>query len=155
MAREMEKSDAEQAQAVLGTLLEKMGMDVEVELQQTDEQLVLEIIGEDAERLVGKKGQTLDALQSIVGRMVSRSVGRGVPLTIDADGYRGRRADSLSQLAHRLKDKALASGKIIALNPMSARDRRIVHMTLRDTPGISTRSEGEGENRRLLIVPEE
>ena len=62
--------------------------------------------------------------------------------------------DSLVKLASRLKDEAINSGKIIALNPMSARDRRIIHLTLKDTPGVSTRSEGEGLERRLLIVPE-
>ena len=75
-------------------------------------------------------------------------------MVVDSDGYRERRIEALRELAERLGDKAARTGKIVAVNPMSAHDRRVIHMALRETPGISTRSEGEGEERRLLIVPE-
>jgi len=85
--------------------------------------------------------------------MVTAEDGRK-PIVIDSDGYRQRRNDALVQLAHRLREKATRSGKIVAVNPMSAHDRRIIHLALKDVPDVSTRSEGEGAFRRLLIVPE-
>jgi spoIIIJ-associated protein len=145
---------AKQARDGLRALLVRMGMDVEVGvIAQDDEQVELEVRGGDAQHLVGKKGQVLDALQTIVNRLVKRQ-SEGTLIVVDAEGYRERRTESLVQLAHRVKEEALSSGKVVALNPMSARDRRIIHMTLRDVDGVSTRSEGEGLDRRLLIVPE-
>lgn len=72
---------------------------------------------------------------------------------IDIGGYRERRVDALKQLAERLREQVTKAGKTVAVNPMSAHDRRVIHMALRETPGVITKSEGEGESRRLLIVP--
>lgn len=145
---------AKQAREGLRELLERMAMDVDVGVvAQDDEQVELDVRGEDAEHLVGKKGQVLDALQMIVNKVVKRQ-SAGALIVVDAEGYRERRTESLVKLAHRVKDEALNSRRVVALNPMSARDRRVIHMTLRDVDGVSTRSEGEGLERRLLIVPE-
>jgi spoIIIJ-associated protein len=121
---------------------------------ETEDRVELSVSGIDASMLVGKKGQTLDAIQYLVNRMVGKRVGEHKLIVIDSAGYRERREASLIELAKRLGEKARAEGKIVALNPMSARDRRVIHMTLRDAPDLSTRSEGDGEERRLLIVPE-
>ncbi len=145
---------AGQAKGVLQRLLDRMGVEASAEASSEQQQVVLNIVGQDAETLVGKRGQVLDAIQLIVGKIVNRDLGEGVPLMVDAEGYRERRAESLVKLAERLREEALSSGRIVALNPMSPRDRRIIHMTLRDSPDVSTRSEGEGIDRRLLIVPE-
>ena len=126
----------------------------QVVVDEGDERIEISVTGPDASLLVGKKGQTLDAVQYLVNRIVGRRVGEHKPVLLDADGYRDRREASLVELAQQLSEKAQAEGKIVALNPMNARDRRIVHLTLRDTPGISTRSEGDGDDRHLLIVPE-
>lgn len=143
-----------QAKQALADILERMGLEVEIEGEEQDEQIDLRVHGEDAAGLVGKKGRTLDALQFLVNKIVSRRVVDHKLVVLDADRYRERREASLLQLAERLGDKALDEGKIIRLNPMSARDRRVIHMALRDVSGLSTRSEGDGEDRRLLIVPE-
>ena len=147
-------SELENARNVLARIVELMGMSANVEGRVVDEQIWLTVSGEDVGQLIGKKGQTLDALQSLVGRIASREVGRGLALTVDAESYRERRAASLRQMAERLKDQVLESGHTVALNPMSARDRRVIHLTLRDEAGVSTRSEGQGDERRILIVPE-
>lgn len=138
----------------LQRILDGLAFDTEVEAEATEEQLRLTVFGEDAELVIGKKGQTLDALQFLLGKMVSKLMGRRMPVWVDACGYRERRSDSLIQLATRLSEEVSESGQTVALNPMSPQDRRIIHMALKDTPGISTRSEGEGLNRRLFIVAE-
>ncbi|PID39693.1 MAG: RNA-binding protein [Proteobacteria bacterium] len=143
-----------QAKRALADVLERMGLDVEIEGEEQDEQIDLRVHGEDAASLVGKKGRTLDALQFLINKIVSRRVAEHKLVVLDADSYRKRREASLLQLAERLGDKAVEEGKIIRLNPMSPRDRRVIHMALRDVSGLSTRSEGDGEERRLLIVPE-
>lgn len=142
------------ARQVVDKLVELMGLEVEIAVEEQEEQVDVQITGTDAASLVGKKGKTLDALQFIVNKIVSRQVRDHKLVVLDADSYRERREASLTQLAQRLGEKALDEGKIVRLNPLSARDRRIIHITLRDVEGLSTRSEGDGEERRLLIVPE-
>jgi spoIIIJ-associated protein len=142
------------AKDALARLLELMGVDVGIEANETAEQLKLSISGPDASGLIGKKGKTLDALQYLVNKIVARNPQDSKLVVLDSDGYRERREASLVQLAERLAEKALDEGKIIRLNPMSARDRRVIHVTLRDVGGLSTRSEGDGDERRLLIVPD-
>ncbi|MCC6750505.1 MAG: KH domain-containing protein [Deltaproteobacteria bacterium] len=140
-------------EAVKG-LVQHMGLDVEARCTEEAEQIRVTLTGEDESLLIGKKGQTLDALQFMANKMLGREGLERRPVMVDAAGYRDRRADSLVQLAQRLCEKAQRTGKTVALNPMSPRDRRIIHMALKDTPGVTTRSEGEGLQRRLLIVPE-
>ncbi|MCA9669944.1 MAG: KH domain-containing protein [Myxococcales bacterium] len=152
--RETANGTLELARDAARELVTLMGYEAEVSARyDDDEQLWVELDGEDIDRLIGKKGQTLDALQLVLAKIVGRQIDDAPPLTLDVGGYRRRRAASLEELAFRLKDKVLESGKAVALNPMSARDRRIIHMTLRDVEGVATRSEGEGLDRRLLIVP--
>jgi spoIIIJ-associated protein len=92
-------------------------------------------------------------LQYLVGRIVFKKPGEGATLVVDAEGYRGRREDSLVDLARRLADKAIRSGRPVPVEPMSAHDRKIVHTTLSDHPDVSTESEGEGPARRVVIFP--
>lgn len=138
---------------LLEALLRLMGFDTAVASIQRDDHVELVISGEDAELTVGQKGQTLDALQYFVNRALTRELGEHPLMVVNAEGYRERREASLLELAKRLSEKALSAGKIVALDPMSARDRRVIHLALRDVAGIETHSEGEGEERRLLIVP--
>ena len=142
------------AQRSLEELLARMGFEAEVGGSESSEQIDLSIEGPDAGALVGNKGQTLDALQLLLNKIVGA---RGEPcklVVVDSDGYRVRREASLVEMANRLSERALQERKIVRLNPMSARDRRVIHMTLRQVGGIETRSEGEGEERRLLIIPQ-
>jgi spoIIIJ-associated protein len=140
---------------VLEAFLSQMGFEVIVEGEEEDEERVLITLGgTDASLLIGKKGETLDALQYLLNKMIGRDLADRKPIVLDSGGYRQRRNDALVQLAQRLSEQALSTKKIIAVNPMSAHDRRIIHMALRDTPGVSTCSEGEGIYRRLLIIPD-
>ena len=143
-----------QPHEVLAEIIRRMGYEVEVESSDGEEQLLINISGKDAGALIGKKGQTLDALQFILNKAFRRDAEDHKPIVVDSGGYRQRRTEALVQLAHRLSEKASRTGHIVAVNPMSAHDRRIIHLALKETPGISTRSEGEGIYRRLLIVPE-
>jgi spoIIIJ-associated protein len=109
----------------------------------------------DSGIVIGRRGQTLDALEHLVSRIVFRDDGdRGLRIALDVEGYRQRREESLRQLAHRLAGKAKETGAVVTLNPMSPRDRRIVHLALQADPDVSTISQGEGSYRRLLITPQ-
>jgi spoIIIJ-associated protein len=114
----------------------------------------LSLSGSDSGMIIGRRGQTLDALEHLVNRVVFHDdTEHGVRVSLDVEGYRQRRQESLEQLALRLAAKARATGRFVTLNPMSPRDRRIVHLTLQSDPSVSTRSEGEGHYRKLVIVP--
>jgi spoIIIJ-associated protein len=137
---------------ILGHLADDSRVDVE---EAPDGNVVLTVTTEDDGAVIGRRGQTLDALEHVVNRIVLRderaAAGR---ITVDVAGYRGRREESLQELARRLAAKARDTGQIVTLNPLSPRDRRIVHLSLESDPDVTTRSEGEGVFRRLLIVPE-
>jgi len=115
----------------------------------------LALSGVDSGMIIGRRGQTLDALEHLASRIVFRDdVDPGMRLVVDVEGYRQRREESLRQLARRLAEKAKETGRVVTLNPMSPRDRRIVHLTLQSDSAVSTMSEGEGHYRRLLITPQ-
>jgi spoIIIJ-associated protein len=144
----------QQAARVLGDILGLMGLHLTVEIRVAPDQISLDILGEEAAQIIGSKGQTLDALQYIVNKILRYDPELQKPIVVDSGGYRQRRSEALVELAHKLKEKALRTGKIVAVNPMSSHDRRIIHLALKEVEGVSTRSEGEGIHRRLLIVPE-
>lgn len=139
-------------------VLAAMGMDCTVDLLENEpeeppEDIRLEIEGPDAGRIIGKKGQTLSALQFLTNRVVNRPSRARRHVIIDAEGYRERREDSLTQLAKKLGARAVDEGKIITFEPMPPQDRRIVHLALAKFPGVVTKSDGEGDARRVQIIP--
>ncbi|MEJ7728857.1 MAG: R3H domain-containing nucleic acid-binding protein [Polyangiaceae bacterium] len=139
-------------------LLAAMGMHCRVDLLENEpedppEEIRLEIEGRDAARIIGKKGQTLAALQFITNRVVNRPGRKRRHVVIDAEGYRARREDTLSSMARRLGKQAVDEGKIITFEPMNPQDRRVVHLALAKFPGVVTKSDGEGEGRRVQIIP--
>lgn len=140
--------------AFLEGVLARMGLDVNVHQREEDGDVVLEIAGPDAAIAIGKKGTTLDALQLLCNRVAGRGpAGVRASIVLDSEGYRARREQSLTQMAQRLGAQAVKEGTVITLDPLSARDRRVVHMALARFPGVVTRSEGEGLERRLQIIP--
>jgi spoIIIJ-associated protein len=143
----------EEAAKVLRDVLERMGVDAEVSAFDDGERIILDAHGSESGLVIGKKGATLDALQYLVGRIVFKKPGEGGMLVVDAEGYRGRREDSLTDLARRLAEKAVRSGRPVPVEPMSAHDRKIVHTTLAEHPEVTTESEGEGPARRVVIFP--
>jgi spoIIIJ-associated protein len=158
--------DVARAREVLGEILKRMGIDATIDVRDEPERTLLDIRGPEAGLVIGKKGQTLEALQYLVSKIAHRgpegeaaasaeAVAKpaGKPVVIDAEGYRARREDALVELAHRLSEKAIRTKRTITVNPMSPHDRRIIHITLDKVAGVTTRSEGEGVFRRLLIIP--
>ena len=142
---------------VLTAILRLMGVDAEVVVKPGTgpSEFVLDVRGDSGALLIGRRGQTLEALQHIVSRIVAEKVGPGAPqLVVDAEDYRGRRVRSLEDMALRMGEKAKRSRKTQGIDALSARDRRIVHLALQDDPWLTTRSLGQGPLRRLLIIPD-
>ncbi|MBL8601949.1 MAG: KH domain-containing protein [Myxococcales bacterium] len=138
----------------LSATLGRMGLKADVEVRDHEGDTVLAVVGADAAQVVGKKGATLDALQLLVNRVASKEVeGDRAGLIVDADGYRARREKDLTTMAERLGKKCVTEGKVIVMDPMPPRERRVVHMALARFTGVTTRSEGEGEERRIQIIP--
>ena len=115
---------------------------------------VIDITGEDSGLLIGRRGETLRALQFLVNLLVNRRLGdENVRVVLDIERYRERRNNSLHDLALRVADKVATTGRAVALEPMSAAERRIIHVTLSDHPRVSTESSGIGEGRKVTIAP--
>lgn len=141
------------------TLVERMQMTVEVNVAPNDgegspDEIRIEIEGPDAGRIIGKKGNVLDAIQYLTARVVVRPGDARRHVIVDAEGYRARHEDQLAQMARRLAQRVATEGKVITFDPMSARERRIVHMALRDIKGVRTESMGEEPQRRVQIIPD-
>jgi spoIIIJ-associated protein len=151
--------DDRQSQALefVMNVLDEMEMDCEVELRAPKQddplEIQLEISGRDSGRIIGKKGQVLGALQYLTNRVVNRPGLEKRYVTVDAEGYRSRRDDTLTTMARRLGTQAVTDGKIITFEPMNPRDRRVIHLALAKFEGVVTKSEGEGEDRRVQIIP--
>lgn len=118
-----------------------------------DPPLVLNIEGEDLGILIGRRAETLAALQYLTRLMVNHRAHRWVNLVVDVEGYKARREEQLVRLAERMAERVVSTGRAVALEAMPPRERRIVHITLRDHPQVTTQSVGEGEQRKVTIIP--
>lgn len=114
---------------------------------------ILEVQGADLGVLIGRRGETLIALQYITRLMASRDLERRAHIVVDIEGYRARREAMLRRLAKRMADQALQRGRTVSLEPMPPHERRIIHLTLRNHPNVTTESVGEGDSRKVTIVP--
>ncbi len=145
------------AYEILSTLLINMEVSADVYLKEPDGEdndgPVFEIEGEDSGLLIGTRGETLHALQFIVGSMVNRKMGERTNLLIDVEGYQQRRYDSVVNLARRVAQTVASRRRSIALEPMRPNERRQVHMALADNSRVYTESEGVADNRRVVIHP--
>lgn len=140
-------------------LVQKMFMNADVNVAPNDgegspDEIRIEIEGPDAGRIIGKKGNVLDAIQYLTARVAVRPGEPRRHVTVDAEGYRARHEDQLSQMAKRLAQRVATEGKVITFDPMNARERRIVHTALRDVKGVRTESMGEEPERRVQIIPD-
>lgn len=113
----------------------------------------LDIQGRDLGMLIGRRGETLRALQYLTRLITSQRLKQWVPVVVDIDGYKSRREETLTTLAQRMAEQAVLKGESMPLEPMPPHERRIVHLALRDHPGVTTQSQGEGEARRVVILP--
>lgn len=152
-AAEGEADLAPLAQEILATILEKMGESCSVQGTQKLNQIHLVVEGEDAGLLIGKQGQTLEALQYLVTKIVAKQSQRKPRIIIDIESYRERHKQSLIDLALKQGEKAKRSGKPVTLSPMNAHDRRIVHLALQSDKEVKTKSRGEGLYKKIIIYP--
>lgn len=161
-----ERADAEDeatAKAILLELLGMMGVDADVvavdnpsavTLSPEDPPTIfLDIMGRDLGMLIGRRGEHLGHLQFLMNTLVNRKVDTWTRVIVDVEGYRARREESLIGLAERVARQVERSGRSIVLEPMPANERRIIHLTLKQYPGIATHSEGEGNARRITVEP--
>ena len=148
------REQGEKASEILQEILRRMEMESAVTLEQHANELVLTLTGKDSGALIGRNGQTLDALEYVLSRIITRSDDVETHIVLDAEGYRERRRKNLENLALRLGERAKRRKRPVALSPLSPRDRRIIHLVLDNDPLVSTRSVGRGYFRRLYIVPE-
>jgi len=147
---------------VVADLLEKMGVkaDISSELRIMDESsehpvIEVEIQGKDLSILIGKRSESLNALQYITSLIVGKELGHWVPISIDVQGYRQRRERQLRQLAHRMADQAVSTGRRQMLEPMPANERRLIHLELKDHAHVITESTGDEPNRKVVILLKE
>jgi spoIIIJ-associated protein len=143
--------------AALEELLEEvadgLGLNVEVEVQEGDGVLRGSLRGEDVGLFIGRRGQTIDAVQHLAQRIVFPEGPSPVRVVVDADGYRERRVETLQAEAEEAAEEAQRSGLPVGLEPMPASERRIVHEYLRERGGVETHSEGDEPERRLVVSP--
>jgi spoIIIJ-associated protein len=142
-------------------LLEKMKVPAHIEVRygEPDEEdqrpVLIDVQGDDLGVLIGRRAEILNALQYVVNLIVSKQVEHWVQVIIDVQGYRARHERQLRQMAQRMADQAMKAGRRQVLEPMSASDRRIIHLELRDHPSVTTQSVGEEPTRKVTIVPKE
>ena len=134
-------------------LLNRAGLAGQVEIKADEEGPYLDISGEDLSLIIGKEGQNLNALEYIVNRILRHRVESRTGIKLEAQGYREKREKSISLLAHRMAKKAQKTGRPVTLQPLGARERRLVHLTLKNVKGIRTHSVGEGIMRKVVINP--
>ncbi len=159
-AHEADEALLETARAVVQDLLKAMKVRARVTVQtghpedpQDRTPVQVDIRGDDLSILIGPKAETLNALQYIAGLIISKEVGHSVPLVVDVEGFRARRSQQIRQIARRMAEQAVRTGKRQALEPMPASERRLVHIELRDHPEVSTESVGEEPRRKVTIIP--
>ena len=135
----------------LTDVIAKMGLDVSIEGFKNDECSYIEVKGQDSRVVIGKRGQTLDALQYLANLVSNKNSEEYKRVIIDVEGYRSRREKTLEQLAVKLAKKVLSTGRNARLEPMNPYERKVIHATLQQVDGISTKSEGEEPFRRVII----
>ncbi|MBI3625635.1 MAG: protein jag [Candidatus Rokubacteria bacterium] len=141
------------ARAILQELLTLMSVEAEVRVEEHEGGVRLELSGKDAGLLIGKQGQTLDAVEFLVGRILDRAIRDRTRVVLDVGGYRERRRQQLEQMAFRLARQVRATGEAIVLEPLDASERRIIHLALQGDDQVTTESVGDGRGRRLVIRP--
>jgi spoIIIJ-associated protein len=139
------------AKKITEELLNKTNLAGKVEIKAGKEGPYLDISGEDLSLIIGKEGQNLDALEYIVNRIMRQKVEYNIKIRLEAQGYRGKREKNISLLAHRMAKKAKKMGRPVIIQPLGARDRRLIHLALKDVKGIRTHSVGEGIMRKVII----
>ena len=148
---DLQETTDNKALTFLNELAENMQIEVSVKTFENESCLYVEIEGKDAGTIIGKRGQTLDAVQYLTSLVVNKDSEKYTRVIVDAENYREKRERTLEQLANRLADKVKRTGKSVRLEPMNPYERKVIHATLQKYPGVTTRSEGEEPYRRVII----
>ena len=135
----------------LREVTEKMGLSLDFEVRTGENLIYIEMSGEDTRTIIGKRGQTLDAIQYLTSLVVNKEEKDYIKVVLDAENYRAKRQRTLEQLANRLAGKATRTGKFVRLEPMNPYERKVIHATLQNHPDVVTRSEGEEPYRKVII----
>ena len=150
-----EGGQAGEARALVARIVETLGVDADVVAEDEPEAIVVTCSGPDVGLLIGRHGQTIDAIQYLLNVIAYRAHGEGKrDVVVDAAGYRARRQATLETLADRAADRVLESGESEELEPMTAVERKVVHLRLKEVSGVGTTSEGTEPNRYVVVVPE-
>ena len=142
-----------QTKELLAGILSRMSFDCQVTVNETPEKIILTIEGDESGLLIGRRGQNLDALQYILNKAINKSDNSRKMISVDSETYRQRREESLLELAKRVKEKVKNSQKPVSLAHMNAHDRRIIHLALQEDESLITKSRGEGEYRKIVVLP--
>ncbi len=145
--------DLGRGRELLSNLIQKMHMNGNIESHVREEQAILNVIGEDSNLLIGKKGQTLDAIQYLLNLMYSKATKKKANIVVDVEDYKVRRIKRLQSIALEVRDKVRQTKKPIAIAPMDAQDRRIIHVTLQNDEYVKTISKGDGLLRKVVVIP--
>ena len=136
----------------LSTIFKKFDLDVQINPFRKEEFITLDLVGEDLGILIGRRGETLDALQYLTNLTVARHFEERTKFILDVEGYRAKREETLARLARKLADRVKETGKNMSLEPMSPYERRIIHTVLQNDPEVRTFSEGEEPYRKVVIA---
>ena len=134
-------------------LLERIGVKAEVEGFLEEGDLHLEIKGDQEGILIGRHGRTLDSLQMLISRMVNKRLGNPIRVVLDINDYRKRKAENLKRMAIRVGEKVKSKGHPLTIGPFNAHDRRLIHIALKEDPSLRTESLGEGNLKKIAIIP--
>ena len=150
------KQDVSSApETILKEILSRMGIEAEVESDFVDGSTHLNIATESPALLIGKHGQTLDAIERLLNCIINKASLVKKRVFVDTEGYRARREERLVEMAHQVAEKVKYTDREVVLAPMSARDRRVIHVALKEDDVVSTYSQGEGEMRRVVVTSQQ
>lgn len=148
------ETPAERARELVEGVLDDLDLDGEVVVEEDDDRISLSVEGDDDYGLlIGKRGQTIDALQLLCYQAAFRGMRERKRVVLDAAGYRGRRRETLEGRADRAAEQALSNNRVVEMDPMSAQERRVVHERLKDRAGVETYSEGDEPHRCVVVAP--
>lgn len=153
LGQDLPADPAERVRSIVGRVVEALGLDAEVEVDDNPDEIVARVEGEDLGLLIGRRGQTIDAVQMICYRAAFRGHNERKRVVVDASGYRERQREILERQADQAAERALKRGRPTDLEPMSAQERRVVHERLKDRGGVETYSEGDEPDRRVVVAP--